>query len=306
MTVSHLGLLQLRTFREVMRAGSISAASRTLGRTQPAVSAVIVGLEAELGFPLFERERGRLVARPEARFLLEEAEAVLDRLAQTTRAMAEIGRLEKGRLRLACHPAASAEFLPAIVAAFLRDRPDVDLALMMRSSPVVDDLVASQEYDLGLAEIQAPRESVRRTPFDLECLLALPAAHPLAAFDTLTARQLEDVPLATLYDGHPSFAATQDAFAAAGSRLRRRFVLRTFLPALHLVGAGLCACLCDPISAAGYRDAGLVFRRFRPRIGAEVAILMPAHRAASLLANDLRDRLAAALAQLTTWAPETV
>jgi DNA-binding transcriptional LysR family regulator len=302
---SHISLLKLRTFREVMRAGSISAASRTLGRTQPAVSSVIVGLEAELGFSLFERERGRLVARPEARFLLEEAEAVLDRLAQATRAMAEIGRLEKGRLRLACHPAASAGFLPAIVASFLCDRPAVDLALMMRSSPVVDDLVASQEYDLGLAEMQAPRESVRRTAFDLECLLALPAAHPLAAFDTLTPRQLEDVPMATLYDGHPSFAATQDAFATAGSRLRRRFVLRTFLPALHLVGAGLCTCLCDPISATGYRDAGLVFRRFRPRIGAHVAILMPAHRAASLLANELRDRLAAELGQLTTWAPET-
>jgi DNA-binding transcriptional LysR family regulator len=305
MMTSHISLLKLRTFREVMRAGSISAASRTLGRTQPAVSSVIVGLEAELGFSLFERERGRLVARPEARFLLEEAEAVLDRLAQATRAMAEIGRLEKGRLRLACHPAASAGFLPAIVASFLCDRPAVDLALMMRSSPVVDDLVASQEYDLGLAEMQAPRESVRRTAFDLECLLALPAAHPLAAFDTLTPRQLEDVPMATLYDGHPSFAATQDAFATAGSRLRRRFVLRTFLPALHLVGAGLCTCLCDPISATGYRDAGLVFRRFRPRIGAHVAILMPAHRAASLLANELRDRLAAELGQLTTWAPET-
>jgi len=295
----NLSLLQLRTFREVMRAGSISEASRALGRTQPAVSSMIGGLEGELGFLLFERERGRLVARPEARFLLEEAEAVLDRLAQTSRAMAEIGRLEKGRLRVACHPAASAGFLPAIVAALLRDRPKVDLALMMRSSAVVDDLVASQEYDLGLAERPALRDSVRQTPFDLECRLALPADHPLAARDISTPRDLDGVPMATLFDGHSSFDATREAFAAAGARLRRRFVLRTFLPALHLVGAGLCACLCDPITAEGCREAGVVFRRFRPRIGAPVAILMPKHRAASLLANELRDRLAAALEPLT-------
>lgn len=293
-----LTLLQLRTFREVMRAGTISEASRTLGRTQPAVSAVIAGLEADLGFALFERERGRLVARPEARYLFEEAEAVLDRLAQTTRTMDEIGRLKKGRLRIACHPAASAGFLPAILAGFLRDRPEVDAALMMRSSAVVDDLVASQEYDLGLAERPAPRESVHQEPFDLECLLALSAGHPLAGRDVLGPGDLDGEAMATLFDGHPSYEATRDALAAAGARLRRRFVVRTFLPALHLVGAGLCACLCDPITAEGYRDGGVVFRRFRPRIGASVAILTPAHRAASLLATELAAAIAARLAAL--------
>lgn len=296
----HLTLLQLRSFREVMRAGSISAASRTLGRTQPAVSAVIAGLEADLGFALFERERGRLVPRPEAGYLLEQAEAVLDRLAQTSRTMQEVGRLQKGRLRIACHPAASAGFLPRLLAQFLADRPEVDAALMMRSSAVVDDLVASQDYDLGLAELPAPRPSVRRTPFDLECPLALPAGHPLAGRDALGPADLDGVAMATLFDGHPLCEATRDAFAAAGAHLRRRFVLRTVLPALHLVAAGLCVCLCDPITAEGYGGAGVVFRRFRPRIEARVAILMPAHRAASLLAADLAGLIARRLAALSS------
>ena len=46
----NLTIRQLETFRAVMRAGSISEAARRLGRTQPAVSAALAGLEDELGF----------------------------------------------------------------------------------------------------------------------------------------------------------------------------------------------------------------------------------------------------------------
>ena len=58
----NLSFQQLVTFREVMRSGSISQAARTVGRTQPAVSAMIANLEAELKFDLFVRERSRLTA----------------------------------------------------------------------------------------------------------------------------------------------------------------------------------------------------------------------------------------------------
>ncbi|NKB84700.1 LysR family transcriptional regulator [Ochrobactrum grignonense] len=41
---------------------------RALGRTQPTVSAMLANLEGELGFELFERDKRRLVAKPEAYF----------------------------------------------------------------------------------------------------------------------------------------------------------------------------------------------------------------------------------------------
>ena len=50
----NLSFRQLQTFVQVMRTGSVSEAGRALGRTQPAVSAMIAGLEREVGFQLFE------------------------------------------------------------------------------------------------------------------------------------------------------------------------------------------------------------------------------------------------------------
>lgn len=294
----NLTLRQLQTFREVMRSGSISEASRTLLRTQPAVSTMIANIERELGFSLFVREHGRLTPSAEAHYFLEEAEEVLDRLDRTVRTMSEFGTLDRGSLRIACHPASSGFFLPKVLAEFLKDRPNVKADLMMRTSQVVEDLVASQEYDIGLAETPVPRGSIKIEAFDLECVIALPETDPLANNDVLTPNDLRNYPMAMLFGDHPVTLETQEAFARYDAALNRRFVLRTFLPALQLVGAGLCGAVVDRITAATSPAPGVVFRRFAPKITSSVALLLPAHRPASVLTSAFRVYLREQLAQI--------
>lgn len=45
----------IRTFHEVVRAGSYSAAARELGYTQPAITQQMKALERSVGLPLFTR-----------------------------------------------------------------------------------------------------------------------------------------------------------------------------------------------------------------------------------------------------------
>ena len=294
----NLTLRQLQTFREVMRSGSISDASRTLLRTQPAVSTMIANIERELGFSLFVREHGRLTPTAEAHYFLEEAEEVLDRLDRTVRTMSEFGTLDRGSLRIACHPASSGFFLPKVLAEFLKDRPEVKADLMMRTSQVVEDLIASQEYDIGLAETPTPRSSIKIETFDLECVIALPEIDPLAQKDVLRPTDLRDYPMAMLFGDHPVTVATQAAFASCDAAINRRFVLRTFLPSLQLVGAGLCGAVVDRITAATSPAPGVVFRKFAPAITSSVSILLPAHRPTSVLTNAFIIHLREQLAQI--------
>lgn len=296
--IPNLTIRQLQTFREVMRAGSISEASRTLGRTQPAVSTMIAGIERELGFALFLREHGRLVPCPEAHYFLEEANEVLERLDRAARTMSEFTARQRGSIRIACHPAASGHFLPGLLAGFLRGRDEVRADLMMRSSHVVEDLIASQEYDIGLAETPRPRASVRLEIFDPACLIALPAGHPLCRHQVITPGLLGPMPMATLFDEHSIYEATAAAFNDAGVVLNRRFVLRTFLPALRLVEAGLCACLVDAITAASAPAGGIEFKRFEPRIISSISILLPAHKPVSRLTAEFHNGLRRELQRL--------
>ncbi len=293
----NLTIRQLTTFREVLRTGSISEAGRTLGRTQPSVSAMIAGLENEIGFRLFEREHGRLTPTPEAHYFLEEAEAVLSRLTQSTHTLQEISNLKRGRLRVACHPAASGFFMPGVLGQFLQDKPAIKASLMMRSSKVIEELIASQQYDLGFTETPEPRKSIHQQDFDLECLCAMPASDPLAAKSLISTEDLDGANLATLFSEHPTFLQTSAAFKNTGKSFERRFELRTFLPGLQFVKAGLCYLICDLITAFSCNDplhgtGGIVFRRFSPRISSSVSILTPAHRPASLITQSFSQKLA--------------
>ncbi|WP_170384161.1 LysR substrate-binding domain-containing protein [Ruegeria atlantica] len=299
----NLSFRQLQAFREVMRTGSVSEAARILGRTQPAVSALIANLEAELGIALFRRQRNKMAPTPEARYFVTEAEAILDRLSLSTRTMREIGALTKGRLNIACMPAASSLLMPQLLGEFLLDKPDVKASLMMRASPVIEEWIASQQYDIGLGETPKPTAAIDTIDFDMKCVCAIPAGDPLAEHDTVQAHHLSGRPMAGLQEGHPNLIATQRAFANQKASFAQRFELRTFHPALTLVEKGLCYCICDPITAAGYANMQpeprpIVFRAFHPQVVLKVSIMQPAHRPPSALANEFVLQLKAALEQI--------
>lgn len=292
-----LSIRQLKTFHEVMRSGSISQAARTLGRTQPAVSAVIGGLENELRIKLFERKQGKLLPTPEAHFLLEEAQEILSRLEQTKRTLAGIASLERGKLRIACHPAASGFFMPQVLNDFLADCPNVEVALMMRSSQVIEELVASQQFDVGFAETPHPRDAISQQDFDLECVCVLSSEDVLAEKSVITPADLDGADLAMLFSEHKTFQQTRVVFDSAGCSFRRRVEMQTFLPGLQFVASRMCYMICDMITAHGYvqhasADTRLVFRPFRPRISSSISILTPAHRPSSALAREFCGYLA--------------
>jgi DNA-binding transcriptional LysR family regulator len=287
----NLSFRQLQTFVEVMRVGSISDAGRSLGRTQPAISSMIANLEKEIGFPLFEREHGRVIPKPEAHYFLEEAELVLARLSQSARTLQEIGNLEKGKLKIACNPAASGFFMPNTVAAFLKDKTSVSVSLMMRSSPIVAEWIASQQYDIGFAETPEPRGTIHKEDFRFPCVCALPRSDPLAVQPVIRPKDLDGRPLALLFDEHTTHEQTRKVFSDAGARMNQRFELRTFLPALHLVSEGLCYSICDSITANGYENRTgatnkVLFKPFEPQIHLDMSLMTPANRPLSMLAQE--------------------
>jgi DNA-binding transcriptional LysR family regulator len=299
----NITIRQLQCFREVMRTGSISEAARTLQRTQPAVSNMIAMLEDELGVELFERQRGRLIRKPEAHYFLEEAEHILDRLSKTSRTMKEIAGLEQGRLRIACMPAAANYLMPRLVADFVRDKPKVNVSMMMRASSVIEEWVASQQYDIGLAETPPINRALSMHTFVLKCVCALPSDSPLASKKFITAKDLSGEPMATLHDDHPNYHSTRQAFKKQGAELNQRFELRNFQPALKLVEEGLCYCICDPMTASGYLErfddrAKLVFKRFEPEVTLSISVLNPAHRPASVLASSFIELLLSEIQRL--------
>ena len=289
-----MNLKQLSAFREVMLTGSVSEAARNLYRTQPAISAMIAGLEDDVGFALFERRGGRLHPVPEAHYLLEEAKTILGRLDSVERTMRSVRDLERGTLRVVSMPGPAVFLLPSLISRFVGGHEGIRVSLISRSSPQVQQLVSVQQYDVGLADFEflgsASSSLVSHEVVRLECLCALRSDDAFAEREALSAADLDGRPMATLVSEHPTFTQTSAAFEQMGARFNACFEAQYFIPLLTFVEQGLAYSVVDPLSAQSYRiyrgtEQRLVFRPFSPKVILVASIMTPAHRPLSNLAQ---------------------
>ena len=120
------------SFLEVLRTGSLSAASRSLGLTQPTVGRHIVALERALrGKALFTRSRTGLMPTEAAWELRPHAEAMASAAAALVRAASGGTDEVRGVVRLTASEIIGAEVLPPLLADFRSKQPAVIVELSL-------------------------------------------------------------------------------------------------------------------------------------------------------------------------------
>ena len=121
----------LRTFREVARDGSLSAAARRLGLTQPTVGRHIDTLEDRLGVTLFARSPRGLSATQVALDMVSHAEDMAAASAALLRAASGAAEAERGVVRITSSEFVGCEILPPILTRFRNLHPMIDLELAL-------------------------------------------------------------------------------------------------------------------------------------------------------------------------------
>ncbi|MGJ3262738.1 MAG: LysR family transcriptional regulator [Salinarimonas sp.] len=141
----------IRAFRATAEAGSLSAAARRLGATQPTLSRQVAALEAALGATLFDRVGKRLVLTELGRGLLEHARAMAD--AADAMALAAAGRAVdvSGRVVVSATDAVCAHLLPEVLARLRREAPRITLVLV--ASNAISDL-RRREADIAVRHVR--------------------------------------------------------------------------------------------------------------------------------------------------------
>lgn len=180
-------------FRDVVRAGSISAAARELGWTQPAVSQQLQRLEREAGCPLLLRGARGVTPTEAGAALLVHADAVAGRLAAAGDEVADHARLRAGRVRLVAFPSAAAVLAPPAIEALSRAHAGVEVGLLEAEPPEAWTAVREGEADVALVfghDGPPPDEGdLTWLPLLVEpLLLVLAPNHPAAEGRTSLAR----------------------------------------------------------------------------------------------------------------------
>lgn len=132
-----MDLHQLKTFVTVAREGSVTRASAILHLSQPAVSAHIKAMEEALGLTLFVRTARGMAVTPDGERLLAKAR---ETLAAHEALLAEASRTRgalRGKLRVGAGLSAGHEALGRLVAELSAKSPEVEVALVHKSSDEV-------------------------------------------------------------------------------------------------------------------------------------------------------------------------
>ena len=119
----------LRSLLAVAEAGSLSAAARQIGLSQPTLGRHIRALEAQLGQPLFARTPDGLRATEAAAELLPHARAMREAAERLALAAAAQGTGLAGAVRISASRVVAHYHLPPILARFREQHPEIEIDL---------------------------------------------------------------------------------------------------------------------------------------------------------------------------------
>lgn len=245
-----MNIKALRAFQHAFSEGTLAAASEVMHLSQPAVSRLISGLEAELKLQLFDRSGRSLTPTREGIAFYREAGRILDNLDEVPRIAGEIraGRTES--LRVVTMPRIAQPLSAPVVARFIRDNPEINVSLDVRARREAGRWLAGREYDIGIGALPVRHPDIRTVSLlRVRALAILPKGHELATRESVTAEMLADETIIRLMHGLLLRDQLDDTFNSAGIVPTRTHEVSSSQLACALVAEGAGITIADELVA---------------------------------------------------------
>jgi DNA-binding transcriptional LysR family regulator len=282
----------LGAFLAVMRTGSLSGASRSLGVAQPTVRRQIESLEEVLGAVLFTRSQAGLTPTEMALTTLPYAESMAGVAEALVRSASAPSDAERGTVRVTCSEVVGAAVLPPMLATLARAHPLLQIELSLSNAN--EDLLR-RDADVAVRMAQPTQGAlVAKRVGDVN----------LGFFATEAYLADHGIPrsIADLLGGHTLLGKDKDtsffpALAAAKIPLKRKdFAFRTDSDAAYIAAlrAGIGIGVCQVPLAVGPPRLQRVF----PKIAFGLSVWVVTHenlrtsRRVSIVFDHLVDSLA--------------
>lgn len=258
-------LHQLAYFVAVAEHRHFTRAAEEMRVAQPSLSQQIRTLEHDLGAPLFHRIRGNVSLTEAGEVLLPIARRILAETESARLAIRELAELDRGRVRLGAPPSLCTGLLPAMLSAFRRRYPGIQLELHESGSGDLRQRLAEGALDLALlaGARMTGDPHLAATPLLLEELVVISPVDAAVRKARIDVRELADVPLVMFRRGYDVREATVNACRAAGFEPSFAIEGGEMDAVLELVRAGVGSAVV-PSTVAGER---FVMTRFAPEAG---------------------------------------
>ncbi len=179
---------QLRYFQMVAKTENISKAAQSLYITQPNLSKSISRLEQELGVPLFDHRKGKIVLNDYGRLFLSSVNLAFDQLNTGVDSIRRLYEADQNVLSLACP---IDDFLPDVLKQFSLLHPSIGIRQFSYGPEAIVEHLMDRSLTLAITPWEIREEPLK---FDLlgnkQFVVLIHKDHPLTGRNSVWVRDL--------------------------------------------------------------------------------------------------------------------
>ncbi|OWT76832.1 MULTISPECIES: LysR family transcriptional regulator [unclassified Achromobacter] len=293
-------LRHIELFEAIRATGSLSRAAQTLHISQPAASKMLAHAEAQVGFKLFERIKGRLQATREADILAPDIARLSRDLESVRKLAANLRHHPQGHLRLGCAPSLGLGIVPRATGLSRARQPDITFSIHTHHTGELIAGLLAREIDMAITYEPPAHPGIARIDLDRSEMVYVSreadhAPMPLAAVDGSR--------LISMDPQDPLGGLLQSALAEHGTALGTALRVHTHYMACAMVEAGCGDAIVDAYSAQGVARPSLSLRRLEPPVYFHIGALVHADDPLSSLHHGFLDCLRQACAEAAKSLP---
>ena len=252
-------LRHIEVFHAIYTTGSITNAAKLLYVSQPSVSKVLSHAELQLGFKLFDRVKGRLVATHEADLLFEEADRLYQQMNTVNDAAENIKNNNVGRISIASTPALGFDVIPAAVSSFRQQHPKITFNIQTLHNEQVLKHLLRHKSEVAILFSPQSFSGIKEVHFGEGKLVAVyPRSLLPHCPEQISIAELVKYPMISIGDSGPLGELIFDEMSEQKLSFSDALKVNTYFIAVNLVRQGAGVCIVDEYTAKGQQSDDIV------------------------------------------------
>jgi DNA-binding transcriptional LysR family regulator len=150
-----MNIKKYEVFLKIAELGTFTKVGEVMGYTQSGISHIVKSLEAEMGFPLFQRASKGIILNDNGKRLLPLVRNVLLWSEQLQQTISSINGLVTGSIGIGTFSSISIHWLPKIIKEFQRDYPQIHISLYEGGIQEIDDWLMQGVVDIAFFSRQS-------------------------------------------------------------------------------------------------------------------------------------------------------
>ncbi len=214
---------QLKAMTAIAETGSITAAAKELGMSQPGLSRLVERVEDEFDASLFDRGRRGAELTQDGRKFIEFARSTLTEYGMLRASVSGNRRRSNGSpavVKIVASTTPGEYLLPQIASDFTKQHDGVSVDTLITDSAAVASLLLSGEYDAGFAGQRADFGALNYVKIARdEVVLAVPSPHRFASLDEIDISDLVGEQMLRRESGSGTYEVVESVLEAQGKIL---------------------------------------------------------------------------------------